>query len=178
MLTPLLGRGLCRAPALARALLDLDQVAHLVHPASVGAVVFDLYRLAPADQAERLHGQLLVLFLADGALLQCYLQARHHSLLPTAASRRRRSAVGSFMAARPLIVAWTTFMMLLLPSDFASTSLTPAISMTARTPPPAMRPVPGEAGLISTRAALNLTNRACGRVDPFIGTLIRFLRAM
>jgi hypothetical protein len=40
-----------------------------------------------------------------------------------------------------------------VPSDFASTSRMPPSSSTARTPPPAITPVPGEAGRRRTRAA-------------------------
>src|SRR3990170_4399615 len=69
-------------------------------------------------------------------------------------------------------------MMLALPSDLVRMSLTPAISMTARTPPPAMRPVPGAAGFISTSAALNFACTTCGIVEPCMGTRTRFLRAM
>ncbi len=40
--------------------------------------------------------------------------------------------------------------------DLVSTSCTPADSSTARTPPPAIRPVPGDAGLSMTRAGAEL----------------------
>jgi hypothetical protein len=48
-----------------------------------------------------------------------------------------------------------------VPSDFASMSWMPASSSTARTPPPAMTPVPGEAGRSSTRAAPNRPSVSC-----------------
>ncbi len=57
-------------------------------------------------------------------------------------------------------------------------SLTPTPSSTARTPPPAMSPVPGAAGLISTREAPNRARMGCGMVEPTMGTLIMCLRAM
>ncbi|MNC98777.1 hypothetical protein D3C83_168450 [compost metagenome] len=69
-------------------------------------------------------------------------------------------------------------MMFELPRLFASTSFTPAISKTARTPPPAIMPVPGAAGFIRICAALNFALTACGKVVPFIGTFTRFFRAM
>jgi len=52
-----------------------------------------------------------------------------------------------------LIVALTTFTGLVLPSDFDRMSLIPADSTTARTEPPAMTPVPLDAGRRTTRAA-------------------------
>ena len=44
-------------------------------------------------------------------------------------------------------MAFTTAMWFFDPIDFVSTFLTPAASSTARTPPPAMSPVPVDAGL-------------------------------
>ncbi len=61
------------------------------------------------------------------------------------ASSRERSWL------RASSVALTTLAWLPDPSDFASTSLMPAASTTARTPPPAITPVPGDAGRSSTR---------------------------
>ena len=49
----------------------------------------------------------------------------------------------------------------------------PAASTTARTEPPAMTPVPCEAGLSSTVLAPNCWVTSCGMVVPTIGTLIR-----
>lgn len=50
-------------------------------------------------------------------------------------------------------MAWATLMPLGEPRDFAMMSFTPAISKIARAAPPAMTPVPGAAGFISTRPA-------------------------
>ena len=49
----------------------------------------------------------------------------------------------------------------------------PAASTTARTEPPAMTPVPCEAGLSSTLDAENVVRTSCGMVVPTIGILIR-----
>ena len=49
------------------------------------------------------------------------------------------------------MVALTRLMGFWEPSDFERMSWMPASSSTARTPPPAMTPVPGEAGLRKTR---------------------------
>ena len=64
-----------------------------------------------------------------------------------------------------------------LPSDFESTSLMPASSSTARTPPPAITPVPGEAGLSRTRDAECTPTTSWVIVWPCIGTLKRLFRA-
>src|SRR3954471_14188643 len=54
---------------------------------------------------------------------------------------------------RAAIVARTRLIGFWLPRRFESTSSNPASSSTGRTPPPAITPVPAEAGLRSTRAA-------------------------
>ena len=71
------------------------------------------------------------------------------------------------------MVALTTFAWLLEPRDLASTSLMPAASTTARTPPPAMTPVPGEAGLSSTRPPPYSPMTSCGMVLSRTATLTR-----
>ena len=64
------------------------------------------------------------------------------------------------------------------PSDLESTSETPAASSTARTGPPAMTPVPGEAGLSRTRPAPSAPRTSCGMVEPIIGTGKKFFLAV
>src|SRR3954470_8417270 len=64
-----------------------------------------------------------------------------------------------------------------VPSDFARTSRIPPSSRTARTPPPAMTPVPGEAGRRRTRAASNLPSDSCVIVCPCFGTVNMFFFA-
>ena len=53
----------------------------------------------------------------------------------------------------------------------------PAASTTARTAPPAMTPVPCEAGLRRIRLAENSWRTSCGIVVPTIGTRMRFFFA-
>src|ERR1041385_1851331 len=53
----------------------------------------------------------------------------------------------------------------------------PADSTTARTAPPAMRPVPSGAGLSSTLPEPNLPTTWCGMVVPFSGTRMRLFFA-
>ena len=76
----------------------------------------------------------------------------------TTGARPRRCAMafGDSSSSSALSVARTTLTGLLLPNDLVSTSLMPAASTTARTPPPAITPVPGGVGPM-TRAML-LTN--------------------
>ena len=54
------------------------------------------------------------------------------------------------------MVALTTLCEFVLPSDFANTSVTPALSRTARIAPPAITPVPIGADLKYTLAEQNL----------------------
>ena len=63
------------------------------------------------------------------------------------------------------------------PSDLHSTSWMPASSRMARAAPPAMTPVPGAAGLISTRPAPISPITGWMIVEPVRGTEKRFLRA-
>src|SRR3954452_2992160 len=69
---------------------------------------------------------------------------RRRSFATSSGERRFWSAV---------MVALTRLIGFCEPSDFDSTSRIPASSSTARTPPPAMTPVPSEAGFRKTRAA-------------------------
>ena len=70
----------------------------------------------------------------------------------------------------PAMVARSTFCGFAEPSDFVRMSWIPAASRTARTAPPAMTPVPGDAGLSITRPEPNRPTTGCGIVVPFKGT--------
>src|SRR5690606_15929050 len=72
------------------------------------------------------------------------------------------------------MVALTTLCGLDEPNDLASTSVTPALSSTARIAPPANTPVPCTAGLISTLPPEYLPRCSWGTVPLMMGTLIRF----
>ena len=78
---------------------------------------------------------------------------------------------------RPSIVALTRLIGFWVPIDFESTSRTPASSSTARTPPPAITPVPGLAGRRTTWPEPKRPMLRCGIVWPYLGTRIRLLRA-
>ena len=67
----------------------------------------------------------------------------------------------------------TTLTGFVLPSDFERMSLMPADSTTARTEPPAMTPVPFEAGRRSTFAAPKSAVIGCGMVRSTSGTRMR-----
>ena len=70
----------------------------------------------------------------------------------TGLPRRAASFSGDLSCSKASKVAFTTFSTLALPSDLVRISCTPAASSTARTPPAAITPVPGEAGLSRTTA--------------------------
>src|SRR6266511_4841076 len=78
---------------------------------------------------------------------------------------------------RPVIVARETLIAFAEPSDFASTSCTPAASRMARAAPPAITPVPGAAGFSRTRAASCTPTIWWVIVVPARATGNRFLRA-
>src|SRR3954452_20995432 len=72
----------------------------------------------------------------------------------TALTDRPRSSAtssGRRSCCSPVTVALTRLIGFWVPSDLLRMSWIPASSSTARTPPPAMTPVPGEAGLRNTR---------------------------
>src|SRR5437016_4701814 len=92
---------------------------------------------------------------ADGAPAEPDL---HHALAhdrssATVLPRSAATAPGSFSWVSAAIVARTMLCGLLEPMHLVSTLLTPASSTTARTPPPAMTPVPADAGFSSTSPA-------------------------
>src|SRR5262245_5792687 len=87
--------------------------------------------------------------------------------------RRAESSSALCRLRSPSSVARTTLTGLVEPSDLDRMSLTPAASTTARTEPPAMTPVPCEAGLRSTVEAPYCWVTACGMVVPTRGTRMR-----
>src|SRR4029453_8648674 len=95
----------------------------------------------------------------------------------TCLPRKRASSIGSFMRRSASKVARTTLCGLVEPSTFVRTSLTPTACMTARTAPPAITPVPSEAGFTSTRPAPYSPINWCGSVLLISGTRIKFFFA-
>src|SRR4029453_15221385 len=149
-------------------LLHLYEMTDLVdHPAQLRGVLA-LDGLADPAEAERAQR---VALLAVGAVRGLDLLDDHAhagtsssdavSVAPfspprpsTRSTDRPRSVAtssGRRRPCRPAIVAFTRLIGFWVPSDLDRMSGIPAISSTARTPPPAMTPVPGEAGLRNTR---------------------------
>ena len=115
---------------------------------------------AAQNLAVRGHGTDRAADLADTNRLRlahlCAPPLRSAPRPPSPAARRcsrrgARSTVRSFSSASN--VALTTLCGLVVPSDLVRMSWMPADSITARTGPPAMTPVPADAGLSSTRPA-------------------------
>src|SRR5688500_712790 len=108
------------------------------------------------------------------------LSSRRYAPTISASSlpRIRATRAGSFNPIRPANVARTTLCGFAEPSDLVSTFWMPHDSTTARTAPPAIRPVPSGAGLSSTLPEPNLPTTWCGIVAPLpSGTRIRFFFA-
>src|SRR4051794_2972699 len=163
-----------------KSLIDLHQVSHAMHHAARLRGVLDLDRVADAAQTERAQGVDLLAVGSVAALDLRHLHAGSSSpatcassaasvvpLTPASVSaacfppprprtplidRPRSSATSSGRRrdCRPATVALTRLIGFCEPSDLERMSWIPASSSTARTPPPAMTPVPGEAGLGST----------------------------
>jgi hypothetical protein len=76
-------------------------------------------------------------------------------------------------------VAFTTLCAVVEPRLLVRMFWIPAAVITARTAPPAMTPVPSEAGFSRTMPDPNWPVAACGMVKPFsvIGTLTTFFLA-
>ena len=87
----------------------------------------------------------------------------------TSSGRRRRL--------RPSTVAFSMLIGFVVPRLLARMSRTPPSSSTARTPPPAMTPVPSLAGRSMTLAAPNLPMISCVIVVPCCGIVKRFFFA-
>src|SRR3546814_4758729 len=84
--------------------------------------------------------------------------------------------VGDRISFRPRSVARTRLIGLREPLALASTSLTPTASSTARIAPPAITPVPSDAGCMYTCAAPWPDLTACHRVPLLSSTLDMPLR--
>src|SRR5919107_664567 len=158
--------------------------------ADLGSVLLD-DDVADALEAERAQRLPLVLLPADRRAGLGHLEPRHHAPVPAARARSiaagatcssespRRAATASGRS-RPrsaATVAWTMLMALDEPSDLLSTSWMPAHSSTARTGPPAMTPVPGDAGRRNTTPAAASPWMGCGMVPWMRGTRKKFFLA-
>src|SRR6266404_6541694 len=91
--------------------------------------------------------------------------------------RKRANSIGSFILSKASKVARTTLCGLVDPNTFVRTSRTPTACITARTAPPAITPVPSEAGLTMTLPAAYSPINWCGSVWLISGTRIRLFFA-
>src|SRR5256714_3566411 len=156
-------------------LLDPDEVGHgLDHAPDLGTVLLDHHVVDPLE-AERAQRLPLVLLRPDlgsdlGDLQPCHYAptpARAASMAAGATSstgrpRRAATASGDSSFFRAATVACTMLIAFDEPRLFDSTSWMPAHSSTARTGPPAMTPVPAEAGLSNTTPAASSPITGCG----------------
>src|SRR5262245_52654104 len=158
---------------------------------------------AGSPQAEPLHDEAHGVGLADDAANLAHLELRFHpappsgpdgeigtGCAPCAAARMCLGAISSVDLSRlsaicsaalsifkALTVARTTLCGLEEPRHFERMSWMPADSTTARTAPPAMTPVPAEAGRNRTLPEPKCPNPSCGIELWRSGTLNMFLRA-
>src|SRR6266540_252537 len=91
--------------------------------------------------------------------------------------RIRATSSGRRSRRSPSTVAFAMLIGLVVPRLFARMSRTPASSRIARTPPPAITPVPSLAGRSRTRAASDRPMISCVMVVPCLGTVNRFFFA-
>src|SRR6187551_1510613 len=143
--------------------LHRDEVANLMdHAARLGRIC-QLHRVVEASEPQTGHRLVLRPVEANRALherdlealaarLLCCLLSHRYAPTSSASSlpRNRATCAGSFRPIRPANVARTTLCGFAEPSDLVSTFWMPQLSTTARTAPPAMRPVPSGAGFSST----------------------------
>src|SRR5829696_5573969 len=166
-------------------LLDRDEMRHRAdHPADLGTVLLDDHVAEPLE-AQAAQRVALVLLAADlRADLTDLQPLAHQEPVPARARsrdagatssrgspRRAATASGRSRPRRAATVACTMLIGLDEPSDLDRTSWTPAHSSTARTGPPAMTPVPGDAGFSSTTPAAFSPWMGCGMVPWMRGTL-------
>src|SRR5436305_7965096 len=161
--------------AIAALALRDDEVAHVAAsgsspvpaPASAGARV-----LGPSSASGSLSGAAAGVgsapFAASGAPDDGSDVGPRTWLMLNPRSWATSSGVRS--ASSPAMVAFTRLIGFCEPSDLERMSWIPASSSTARTPPPAMTPVPGDAGLRNTRPDPNTPVTWCVIVEPCLGT--------
>src|SRR5919107_517973 len=154
------------------------------HAAELGSVLLCDHVVDPLE-TKRTQRVTVVLLAADVGLDLRDLELRH-DYAPAPARARSRAAGATSSSGRPRraaissgrcrpfrasTVACTMLIALSEPSDFDRMSWIPAHSSTARTGPPAITPVPGDAGLSSTTPAAFSPWIGCGMVPWIRGTL-------
>src|SRR5580692_4524234 len=163
---------------------------HLVHPAQTETTNRGAHIIGAADEAlDPLHfhgsGALRALLFAchaySPAAFSTGFSATTLGGLPLISSmvleRVSATCPASFKLSSAANVALMTLCGLDVPNDLVSTLVIPATCITLRTGPPAITPVPSEAGFSSTCAEPYRPVTWCGIVVPFIFNLIRFFFA-
>src|SRR5829696_1821586 len=164
-------------------LLDVHQMRHrLDHAAHLGPIVAQGLITDPV-QAQCAQRVTLILLATHGAAHLADLELCHYELTAcrarrmaagvsssTVLPRRLATASGCSRPCSAATVACTTLIAFAEPRDLASTSWTPAHSSTARADPPAITPVPGDAGRSNTTPAAFSPCTGCGMVPWIRGT--------
>src|SRR3954464_8930503 len=170
-----------------RGVLNLDRVADAAQPERAQRVELLLVRPVLAFDLRHLHdagassaASVVPFDSPAGPASSVSVAARSPPRPRTWLIDRPRSSATSSGVRRdwsPATVALTRLIGFCEPSDLLRMSWIPASSRTARTPPPAMTPVPGEAGLSITRPDPKMPVVWCVIVEPCLGTLKRFFLA-
>src|SRR5689334_4741796 len=135
------------------------EVADLVDHAANGLGVGQFDRVADPPQPQSANGRAVVVTAGvrplDERHLDLLAAVRHDvyasSISSTVLPRFAATSAGALTASSALIVARTTLYGLVDPWHLARMFVTPTTSNTARIAPPAMTPVPSEAGCMCTR---------------------------
>src|SRR4051812_31993690 len=175
-----------------RGVLDVDRVADPAQPERAQRVDLLLVRAVLALDLRHLHDDGASSTVSDGVVVPSTPASARESpaIVSTAArspprprtwliDRPRSSATSSGVRrdCRPWTVALTRLIGFCEPSDLLRMSWMPASSSTARTPPPAITPVPSEAGLRNTLPEPNSPVTVWVMVEPCFGTRKRFFFA-
>src|SRR3954453_18037258 len=170
-----------------RGVLDVDRVADAAQPQRAQRVELLLVRAVLAFDLRHLHdagassaASVVPFDSPVGAPSSVSVAARSPPRPSTwLIDRPRSSATSSGVRrdCRPWTVAFTRLIGFCEPSDLLRMSWMPASSRTARTPPPAMTPVPSEAGLRNPLPEPNSPVTVWVIVEPCFGTRNRFFFA-
>src|SRR5699024_6633501 len=158
-------------------LFHSHEVTHGIdHSPNLGAIVLHHDVVGPLE-TERTQRVTLALTATDGGLVLSNFELCHQDFAPLSAAARSNACGATSSTGRPrraatssgrsrflsaVIAACTMLIAFDEPSDFDSTSWTPAASRTARTGPPAMTPVPGAAGRSRTTPAASSPGPGAG----------------
>src|SRR5262245_57879502 len=153
-------------------------MSHLLDHPQHGGRLADGDTLSHTRQPEPAQRSLLTLRLADRTggqrdLHQSFTHVTHARSSSTVLRRRAATCSDVRSSCKAATVALTVLCGLLEPIHLVSTLRTPANSTTARTPPPAITPVPLPAGRNRTCPAPKRPWTSYGIVPSMMGTLTR-----